>query len=215
MASVSTARIELFGWWNDEPEPSPHWVERPDGRKVLHLWPEAGANSYANDDKLIASTVARPGVGRNRQVSGAPGGSAMVRTGRWGMRAGLYARYSVSDNQRDATIEDQLRLCREHAQRQGWLVVDSYSDRAISGASLVRPGVQKLIADAGRGRFDVILTESLDRLSRDLEDAAGLFKKMAFAGIKIWTVGEGEIRDELLVGVRGRDVRALPARPRG
>ena len=60
-------------------------------------------------------------------------------------------------------------------------MVDSYSDRAISGASLVRPGVQKLIADAGRGRFDVILTESLDRLSRDLEDAAGLFKKMAFA----------------------------------
>ena len=60
MASVSTARIELFGWWNDEPEPSPHWVERPDGRKVLHLWPEAGANSYANDDKLIASRDQSP-----------------------------------------------------------------------------------------------------------------------------------------------------------
>ena len=46
----------------------------------------------------------------------------------------LYARYS-SENQRDASIEDQLRLCRLHAERQGWIVVDSYSDRAISGAS--------------------------------------------------------------------------------
>ena len=47
----------------------------------------------------------------------------------------LYARYS-SDNQRDASIEDQLRLCRERAAREGWRVADSYSDRSISGASL-------------------------------------------------------------------------------
>lgn len=59
------------------------------------------------------------------------------------------------------------------------------------------------MSDAGRRRFDVILTESLDRLSRDLEDVANIFKRMRFAGIKVWTVGEGEIRDELLVGLRG------------
>ena len=81
-------------------------------------------------------------------------------------RAALYARYS-SDNQRDASIEDQLRLCRAHAERQGWAIADSYSDRAISGASLIRPGIQELMADAQRGAFDIILTESLDRLSRD------------------------------------------------
>ena len=51
----------------------------------------------------------------------------------------LYARYS-SDNQRDASIEDQLRLCRERADCEGWRIVDSYSDRSISGASLIRPG---------------------------------------------------------------------------
>ena len=67
-----------------------------------------------------------------------------------------YARYST-DLQRDASIEDQHRLCREHAERQGWTVVDSYSDRAISGASMLRPGLQKLIADAARGRFDVVV----------------------------------------------------------
>src|SRR5512147_3314269 len=117
------------------------------------------------------------------------------------MRAAFYARYS-SDNQRDASIEDQLRLCREYAQRQGWTVADSYSDRAISGASLLRPGIQELMADATRRRFDVILTESLDRLSRDMEDIAGLYKRMRFAGVKIITVSEGEV-GELHIGLKG------------
>ncbi|MDA9505701.1 hypothetical protein XI09_13805 [Bradyrhizobium sp. CCBAU 11386] len=61
------------------------------------------------------------------------------------MKVALYARHS-SDNQRDASIEDQLRLCRLHAEKQGWTVVDSYTDRAISGASLLRPGIQELIS---------------------------------------------------------------------
>ena len=57
------------------------------------------------------------------------------------MKLALYARYS-SDSQREASIEDQLRLCRQHAEKQGWSVVDSYTDRAISGASMLRPGLR-------------------------------------------------------------------------
>ena len=57
-------------------------------------------------------------------------------------------------------------------------IADSYTDRAISGASLLRPGIQELIQDAGRGRFTVVLAEAMDRLSRDQEDIAGLFKRM-------------------------------------
>ena len=116
-------------------------------------------------------------------------------------RVALYARYS-SDSQRDASIEDQLRLCRLHAERQGWTVVDSYSDRAISGASLLRPGIQELIQDAGRGRFDVLLAEAMDRLSRDQEDIAGLFKRMSFAGVRIVTLSEGDV-SHLHVGLKG------------
>jgi hypothetical protein len=59
-------------------------------------------------------------------------------------KVAIYARYS-SDNQREASIEDQFRLCREYAKRQGWQLVESYSDQAISGASLLRPGIQTLI----------------------------------------------------------------------
>ena len=116
-------------------------------------------------------------------------------------KVALYARYS-SDHQRDASIEDQLRICRSYAEKQGWTITDSYSDRAISGASLIRPGIQELIADASKGCFQVILAEALDRLSRDQEDIAGLFKRMSFAGVKIITLSEGEI-SFLHVGLKG------------
>jgi site-specific DNA recombinase len=94
------------------------------------------------------------------------------------MKVALCARYS-SDSQRDSSIEDQLRLCCLHAERQGWTVVDSYSDRQISGASLLRPGIQELIQDATRDRFAIVLAEAMDRLSPDQEEIAGLFKRMA------------------------------------
>lgn len=116
-------------------------------------------------------------------------------------RVALYARYS-SDNQRDASIEDQLRQCRERAVREGWTIVGTYSDRAISGASLIRSGIQSLLADAQAGRFDMVLSEALDRVSRDQEDIAGIFKRLRFASISIFTLSEGEI-NELHVGLKG------------
>ncbi|TIW30867.1 MAG: recombinase family protein, partial [Mesorhizobium sp.] len=117
-------------------------------------------------------------------------------------RVALYARYS-SDSQRDASIEDQLRLCREQAARQGWSVGCTYEDAAISGASTVlRPGIQHLVRDAQRGRFEVVLAEALDRISRDQADVATLFKHLKFAGVAIVTLAEGEI-SELHVGLKG------------
>ena len=105
-------------------------------------------------------------------------------------KVALYARCS-SDHQRDASIEDQLRLCRLYAERQGWTVADNYTDRAISGASLLlRPGIQELIHDALRGRFDIVLAEAMDRLSRDQEDIAGLFKRMRFVGVRLGLSGK-------------------------
>lgn len=116
-------------------------------------------------------------------------------------RVALYARYS-SDAQRDASIEDQLRLCRSHAKRQGWTVTLCYTDRAMSGASLLRPGIQELMRDAQRGGFDLVLAEALDRISRDQEDVAGVFKRLRFAGVGIVTLAEGQI-SELHVGLKG------------
>ncbi|GLI25721.1 recombinase family protein [Xanthobacter flavus] len=117
------------------------------------------------------------------------------------MKVAIYARYS-SDNQRDASIADQLRICRLHAEKQGWQVVEEYTDHAISGASLLRPGIQALISDAARGRFQYVLAEAMDRLSRDQEDIAGLYKRMAYADVKIVTLSEGEVT-HLHVGLKG------------
>ncbi len=117
------------------------------------------------------------------------------------MRAVIYARYS-SDLQRSESIEDQIRICRERISREGWTYLHAYHDRAMSGASLLRPGYQKLIDDAQRGMFDVVVAEALDRLSRDQEHVAHLFKRLAFLGIQIATVSEGLIT-ELHVGLSG------------
>jgi len=116
-------------------------------------------------------------------------------------KVAVYARYS-SDKQREASIEDQFRLCEERAAREDWKVTRTYSDQAMSGASLMRPGVLELMQDARDGKFDIILAESLDRISRDQEDIAGIFKRLRFAGIQLFTLSEGLI-DELQIGFKG------------
>ena len=63
------------------------------------------------------------------------------------MRAVIYARYS-SDQQREASIEDQIRVCERRIEREGWTLLHNYHDRALSGASRLRPGYQKLLEDA-------------------------------------------------------------------
>src|SRR3546814_14246640 len=72
----------------------------------------------------------------------------------------------------------------------------------MSGASALRPGYQKLLEDARGGAFDVVVAEALDRLSRDQEDVAALYKRLNFAGVTIVTLAEGEI-SELHVGLKG------------
>ena len=117
------------------------------------------------------------------------------------LRAALYARFS-SENQRDASIDDQLRECRVRAQREGWHIAETFKDFALSGSTTMRPGYQALLSAIRSGRIEVVLTESLDRLSRDQEHVAALHKAANFAGVRIITLSEGEIT-ELHVGLKG------------
>jgi site-specific DNA recombinase len=114
-------------------------------------------------------------------------------------RAAIYARYS-SDRQSETSAEDQARLCRGRIELEGWQLVDIFADLAISGATRNRPGLNALLERAGE--FDVLVAESLDRISRDQEDIAGIFKRLRFAGVRIVTLSDGEI-SELHIGLKG------------
>src|SRR3984957_16754815 len=155
---------------------------------------------HASSNSCVCWLAKRRGDGTNNPTR-SKARNAPESTGDRFMKVALYPRYS-SDNQRDASIADQFRVCRTYAEKQGWQVTEEYSDHAISGASLLRPGVQELITDALRGRFQVVLAEAMDRLSRDQEDIAVVFKRMAYANVKIVTLSEGEVT-HLHVGLKG------------
>jgi site-specific DNA recombinase len=117
------------------------------------------------------------------------------------MRTAIYARFS-SQLQKDSSIEDQVRVCAERAAREGWTVTEVFSDYAISGAVRDRPGLNALLAHVEAGHADQVLAEALDRISRDQEDQANLFKRVRHAGARIFTLSEGTI-DELQIGFKG------------
>jgi site-specific DNA recombinase len=114
----------------------------------------------------------------------------------------IYARYS-SALQNAASIDDQIRLCRERLDQDKIKVRDVFIDRAISGSSLhARAGIQALLEEVARGDVDIVIAEALDRLSRDQEDIARIYKRLSFAQVTLVTLAEGEI-NELHIGLKG------------
>jgi len=96
----------------------------------------------------------------------------------------IYPRYS-SENQEERSIDDQTRICQAYAERERWNVVAVLPDFAISGATLLRPGYQRLL-EMVRGRaIDVVLAESLDRISRDQEHIAAFYKQTRSRGGRV------------------------------
>lgn len=108
------------------------------------------------------------------------------------IRASLYARYST-DRQRESSIADQLRAARERAQREGWEIVAVHADEGVSGSVPVamRPGGKALLADALAGRWQVLIVEGLDRLSRELGEAERMVKRLEHRGIRIIGTADG------------------------
>jgi len=116
-------------------------------------------------------------------------------------RAAIYARYS-SDLQKESSIEDQIAICIKRTEAEGWELVNTFSDSASSGTTMDRPGLSELMQAAKHGDVDVVVAESLDRLSRDQEDIAGLYKRLTAWQVEVITLSEGLI-SELQVGLKG------------
>ena len=119
----------------------------------------------------------------------------------------IYARYS-SDNQREESIDGQLRECRAFAEKNGIRVIDSYIDRALSAKTDNRPSFQQMIKDSSKGLFDVVIVWKLDRFARNCYDSAHYKSILRKNGVKVISAteaisegAEGILLESLLEGM--------------
>ncbi len=96
----------------------------------------------------------------------------------------VYARFS-SENQREESIDAQLRACRDYARSHKYLVVGEYVDRAFTGTNDNRPEFQKMIEDSRRGNFDLVLVHKLDRFSRNVEQTIRYISELRDSGVEL------------------------------
>ena len=119
----------------------------------------------------------------------------------------IYARYSC-DKQTEQSIEGQLRVCEEYAQRNDILIIDTYIDQAMSGTNDNRPDFQRMIKDSAKKTFDYVLVYKLDRFSRNKFEATIHKKTLRDNGVKVLSAmenipdtPEGIILESLLEGM--------------
>ena len=119
----------------------------------------------------------------------------------------IYARYS-SDKQTDQSIEGQIRECTEYAKYHDILIVDTYIDKAMTGTNDNRTSFQKMLKDASKQAWDIVLVYKLDRFSRNKYEMAMHRKTLRDNGIKLVSAKEnipdspeGIILESLLEGM--------------
>lgn len=110
------------------------------------------------------------------------------------MKGVIYARYS-SDNQREESIEGQLRECKEYAERQGITILGTYIDRALSAKTDHRPDFQRMIKDSSKNLFDVVIVWKLDRFARNRYDSAHYKAALRKNGVKVLSAKEAIAED--------------------
>lgn len=105
------------------------------------------------------------------------------------MKAVIYARYS-SSAQTEQSIEGQIRVCKEYAERHNINIINEYIDRALTGTNDNRPEFQQMIEDAEKKEFEQIIVYKLDRFSRNKYDNVVYKHKLAQFGVKVVSATE-------------------------
>ncbi len=105
------------------------------------------------------------------------------------MKAVIYARYS-SDNQREESIEGQLRENKAFAEKNGIEIIGTYIDRALSAKTDNRPEFQKMIKDSSKGLFDIVIVWKLDRFARNRYDSAFYKATLKKNNVKVMSATE-------------------------
>lgn len=105
------------------------------------------------------------------------------------MNAVIYARFS-SSAQREASIDQQIAVCTAFAERTGYTVIQTYSDRALTGRTDRRPQFLQMIKDARKGRFCAVIVYALDRFSRDKFDNVVHKRELRQHGVRVVSATE-------------------------
>ncbi|EOS54432.1 hypothetical protein C814_03413 [Anaerotruncus sp. G3(2012)] len=113
----------------------------------------------------------------------------MKHAGATARNAVIYARYS-SHGQTEQSIEGQLRDCYAYAQREGYVVIHEYVDRALTGRSDDRPDFQRMISDAPKGQFSAVIVWKLDRFARNRFDSANYKHRLKKSGVRVVSATE-------------------------
>ena len=108
------------------------------------------------------------------------------------MNTAIYARVSTTDQ----SCEMQLRELREYARRRGWKVAGEYVDAGISGAKASRPELDRLMHDASRRAFDVVLVYKLDRFGRSVRNCLDGISALRSHGVRFLAVSQNIDTDE-------------------
>lgn len=111
------------------------------------------------------------------------------------VRCAVYVRCASSSQATPYPLADQLDACEAHAARQGWETIAVYKDHAVSGLKTSRPSLDALMAQARQGAFEVLLVESLDRLSRDAPHLHTLLTELERLGVAVYTLVGGAVID--------------------
>ncbi len=104
------------------------------------------------------------------------------------MRAAIYARVSTANNGQDPRV--QTREMQEYCPRRGWTIVDEYVDVGISGTKEKRPELDRLLADAHRRRFDVVVVWRFDRFARSVSHLLRALETFQALGIEFVSLSE-------------------------
>lgn len=105
------------------------------------------------------------------------------------MNVVIYARYS-SDRQTEQSIEGQIKVCTNFANFNGYNIIDTYIDRAMTGKNDDRPGLQRLLTDSNRKLFQGVLVYALDRFGRNLQQSVNNEFKLKKNGVRLISATE-------------------------
>ena len=127
------------------------------------------------------------------------------------MKVAIYARESSADLTKAPPIEEQIKRAKEWIEENGHELVQVYQDNGYSGGDWRRPEWHQAIKDAKRHHYQMLVTWNQDRLARDTEQFLYFYRNLKEAGVKVFSLIEGDINLETVGGIAKHTTIALAA----